>query len=256
MSGAECLESGGHGRPPLGACAYAVMVRYSRVPLASDPQPERHEPLPSVAALPGWIWRRTGRGLRILLACLLLGGVVVALVLAADIRQTKSEEADAQRRRDAEARAQRIRELRAEQRPRVGGFETLAPPGAGAPRRLEVRAEQIDELAGAIAADARRRVRRGALDGPILRVDCEPFPRTVAGVGAHEDLALRDGRYSCLAITSESGVSDEVAGAVLGHTYRALVHFDTGRYGYCKVSGQPGPSREQLVTTPRACGGR
>jgi len=77
----------------------------------------------------------------------------------------------------------------------------------------------------------------------------------VAGVGAHETLSRRDGRYSCIAITSESEGTD-VTQAVLGHTYRALVHFDTGRYGYCKVSGQAGPSREQLVTTPRACGGR
>ena len=181
---------------------------------------------------------------------------MLALVLAADIRQTKREEADTQRRREAEARAQRIRELRAEQRPRLGGFESVTPPGAGADRRLEVRAEQIDELAGVIAADARRRVRRGALDGPILRVDCEPFPRTVAGVGAHQNLSRRDGRYSCIAITSEFGGTDDVTGGVLGHTYRALVHFETGRYGYCKVSGQAGPSREQLVTTPEACGGR
>jgi hypothetical protein len=223
--------------------------------LAPDRQPERYEPLPSVAELPGWIWRRTGRGLRILIACLLLAGVALVLVLAADISETKREEADAQRRREAEAKAQRTRELRVEQRPRLGSFESVAPPGADAARRLEVRAGQIDELAGAIAADARRRVRTGALDGPILRVDCEPFPRTVAGVGAHETLSRRDGRYSCIAITSESEGTN-VAQAVLGHTYRALVHFDTGRYGYCKVSGQAGPSREQLVTTPRACGGR
>ena len=186
---------------------------------------------------------------------MLLAGVALVVVLAADISETKREEADAQRRRQAEARAQRTRELRAEQRPRLGSFESVAPPGADAARRLEVRAEQIDELAGAIAADARRRVRTGALDGPILRVDCEPFPRTVAGVGAHENLSRRDGRYSCIAITSESEGTD-VVGAILGYTYRALVHFDTGRYGYCKVSGQAGPSREQLVTTPRACGGR
>ena len=75
-------------------------------------------------------------------------------------------------------------------------------------------------------------------------------------MGAHEDLSRRDGRYSCIAVTSESGASEDVTGAVLGHTFRALVHFDTGSYGYCKVSGQAGPSREQLVTTPRACGGR
>jgi hypothetical protein len=43
---------------------------------------------------------------------------------------------------------------------------------------------------------------------------------------------------------------------VIGHQYRILVDFQTGGYAYCKISGQAGPSREQLVTTPRACGGR
>ena len=46
-----------------------------------------------------------------------------------------------------------------------------------------------------------------------------------------------------------------IAGGVIGHQYRALVDFRTGRYAYCKISGQSGPSRDQLVTTPRACGG-
>jgi hypothetical protein len=107
----------------------------------------------------------------------------------------------------------------------------------------------MDDLATAIATDARARVRRGELDGRIRRVDCEPFPRTVDGRGADDDLSRRRGRYACLAVTSE------FTGGLLGHQYRALVDFETGRYAYCKISGQSGPSRDQLVTTPRACGG-
>jgi hypothetical protein len=42
---------------------------------------------------------------------------------------------------------------------------------------------------------------------------------------------------------------------VIGHQYRAEVDFGDGRYAFCKVSGQAGPAREQLVTTPKACGG-
>ena len=90
----------------------------------------------------------------------------------------------------------------------------------------------------------------GRLDGPIRRVACEPFPRTLEGVGADTDLSRRGGRYSCLAVTAEVP-----GGTVIGHTYRARVGFETGRYAYCKVIGKPEPSREQLVTTPRACGG-
>jgi hypothetical protein len=44
-------------------------------------------------------------------------------------------------------------------------------------------------------------------------------------------------------------------GGVLGHPYRALVDFDTGRYAFCKISGRPDPTPDPAVTTPRACGG-
>ena len=84
---------------------------------------------------------------------------------------------------------------------------------------------------------------------------CEPFPRTVEGMGADRDLTRRTGRYSCLAVTTAFGRSKSSVGGVIGHQYRVLVDFKSGRYAYCKVSGQAGPSREQLVTTPRACGG-
>ena len=99
-------------------------------------------------------------------------------------------------------------------------------------------------------------MRRGRLKGPIRRVECEPFPRTISGVGADQGLAHPRGRYSCVAATAEFGKGATSVSGVIGHTYRVLVDFETGRYAYCKVSGQAGPSREQLVTTPRACGGR
>jgi hypothetical protein len=114
---------------------------------------------------------------------------------------------------------------------------------------VAARAVMMDDVAAAIEADARARVRRGALDGRIRRVECEPFPRTVDGVGAERDLSRRRGRYSCLAVTSE------FTGGVIGHNYRVLADFETGRYAFCKIAGQSGPSRDQLVTTPRVCGG-
>jgi hypothetical protein len=106
-----------------------------------------------------------------------------------------------------------------------------------------------------IQADARDRVRRGELDGPIRRVECEPFPRSVDGVGAHQDISRTSGRYSCVAVTAAFGSGEVGATGVIGHRYRIAVDFETGRYAFCKVSGQAGPSREQLVTTPQVCGG-
>ena len=93
-------------------------------------------------------------------------------------------------------------------------------------------------LAAAIATDARART-----GDEIRRTQCEPYPRTVERTG------LTSGRYACVAVTSEFD------GGVIGHQYRALVDLSSGRYAYCKVISQSGPERDQLVTTPRACGG-
>jgi hypothetical protein len=217
--------------------------------------PERYEPLPGLAELPGWVWRRMGRPLRVALVVALLSAIGIAAALVPELRESKQERAQAEQRERAERRAQRVRELEAEQQPRFGRFSSVAPTGAGEPRRLAGRAGLMDELSATIVADARFRVRLGRLDGPIRRVECDPFPRTVGGVGADQDLSRRRGRYACLAVTAEFVRGEASVGGVIGHQYRALVDFKTGRYAYCKVSGQAGPSREQLVTTPRACGG-
>jgi hypothetical protein len=219
-------------------------------------RPDRYEPLPGVADMPGWIWRRMSRAIRIALGAGLLLLVVAGVALVPGIRESKEEQAQSEQRARAEAQAELVRRLEAEQRPRLGRSDSVAPAGAGAREQLAARAGLMEELPAAILDDARRRVRAGALDGPIQRVDCEPFPRSTTGVGADEDLSRRRGRYSCVAVTAEFERSEQSIGGVIGHQYRAQADFETGRYAYCKVAGQAGPAREQLVTTPRACGGR
>jgi hypothetical protein len=174
-------------------------------------------------------------------------GFAVALVPA--LRDSAREGAEAVQRERAVARAQLVRELETEQRPRFERSSSVAPVAAPARRQLVSRAALLDDLVAAITSDARARVRRGELAGRIRRAECEPFPRNVDGTGVEDDLTRRRGRYACLAVTSE------FEGGLLGHQYRALVDFVTGRFAFCKVSGQSGPSRDQLVTTPRVCGG-
>jgi hypothetical protein len=217
---------------------------------------DRYEPLPGIADMPGWVWRRMARGLRIGLAIGLMLLVAAAVALALGNRGSKDERARAEQRERAEQRAELVRRLEAEQRPHFARSGSVAPAGTAAQERLAARAGLMDDMSAAILGDARGRVRSGALDGPILRVECEPFPRTVEGVGADADLARRTGRYSCLAVTAEFQRSEQSIGGVIGHQYRSQVDFETGRYAYCKVAGQAGPSREQLVTTPQACGAR
>jgi hypothetical protein len=172
----------------------------------------------------------------------LLAVLALAVAMVPTLRDSAREQDDALQRARADERAELARRLEAEQHPVRGRSRSVAPT-------LAARASLMDELAAAIASDARARVRRGELDGQIRGVECEPFPRTVDGLGADRDLTRRRGGYSCLAITSE------FTGGVIGHQFRVLVDFETGRYAFCKIAGQSGPSRDQLVTTPRVCGG-
>jgi hypothetical protein len=216
---------------------------------------ERYEPLPGFAELPGWIFRKLGRRGRVAIVLVLVGLIALALALEPTLRESKQERAASEARERAALRERAIRRLQAEQRPRFRVSGAVAPVGAAPGPRLEARAALMDELAAAIGADARRRVRRSALEGPILGVDCEPFPRTLAGVGADRDLSRRSGRYACLAATARFQAGESSIGGALGHPYRAEVDFQSGRYAFCKISGRPDPTADPRVTTPPACGG-
>jgi hypothetical protein len=216
---------------------------------------DRYEPLPGIPELPRWFWRKTGPRLRIALALALVAGALLTVALVTGLRESAHERDSRERRQRAELRTQLIRKLQAEQRPRTERSSSAAPPGASSPARLRARAGLIDEVSTAMLADARRRVRLGALEGPISKVVCEPYPRAVDGIGAERDLSRRRGRYACVAVTSEFKRSQTNIGGVLGYPYRALVDFHSGRYAYCKISGRPGPTSDPKVTTPRRCGG-
>jgi len=196
-----------------------------------------------------------GRGGRIGAAVVVLAIVVVGIVIAPGIRESKKERAESESQSRAEHREALIRRLERQQRPRFATSASVAPATAADGVRLRARAGVMDDLSESILADARRRVRAGELDGPVRRVDCERFPRSVKIPGADESLSEREGRYFCIAVTADFKPDEASLGGAIGHPYRALVDFETGRYAYCKISGQPGPSRDQLVVTPRACGG-
>ena len=212
---------------------------------------DRYEALPSVAALPGWIWRRLPRAAKLTLALLALAAIGLVILLSPGIDESKDERRQAESERLSRLREQRVAKLREEQRPRFG---RAAPAGAD----LAARAALLGTVGTAVERDARRRVAAGALEGPIRRVSCEGYPRSLNDPGAHLDPARSAGRYSCLAITVDVPGGERSTSAAIGHPYRVRIDFASGRYAFCKVSGRPGEGSidSPLVTVPRVCGGR
>ena len=214
-------------------------------------KPDRYEPMPGIIDLPGWLWRRTPHAARVALVVAFVALIAVAFLIAPGIRESKSERERAEQQERQRVRAAHLAQMRREQRPRFANGPA-ATSGVSARRRL------LDAASASVLADARRREAAGTLSGPIKGVDCEPFPRNVAGVGVEDSTAQRFGRYACLAVTAEFKESESTSGGLVGHPYRMRIDFDSGRYAFCKIAGRPGEGllrRRIAVTVPRVCGG-
>lgn len=213
--------------------------------------PDRYEPLPPVGRLPAWIWRRLPAPARVGVALLPFIAIALALLLGPGIDRSKDDRARAEEQRLQQARAAVLERARREQRPRFAG-------GAAAGASLAARETLLRDATVAVRTDARARVQAGALDGPIRRVECEAFPRTVEATGAHLDPSRRYGRYGCLAVTSEVVGTERNEAGALGHPYRMRIDFESGRYAFCKIGGRPGEgatATQAIAPVPRACGG-
>jgi hypothetical protein len=213
-------------------------------------QGDRYEPLPGVAQLPGWIWRRLPPAGKVVVALLPVIAAGLVVVLAPGIERGKEERAKAEAERLAQARADRLEQLRREQRPQFVRGEPA--PSVAARQGL------LGDAAASVRRDAARRVEAGTLSGPIRRVECEPYPRSDRSRGAEVDLSRPTGRYECLAITSEIEANARHEAGAIGHPYRLRIDFETGRYAFCKVVGRPGEGA--IATTPfvpvaAVCGG-
>jgi hypothetical protein len=220
---------------------------------------DRYEPLPGIIDLPAWIWRRLSTPGKVALLLFPVLLIAVGLAIRPGIQESKEKRAQSEERRIERQRAAREARLREQQRPRFASGPAAADSVPGR--------ERLVEAAGAsVLADARARAASGELDGPIRGVSCEPFPRTVSGRGAEQDLSEPAGNYSCLAVTArfEGSQGEQAAYAqseagLIGHPYRIRIDFETGRYAFCRVAGRPGEGSlqaRQAVTVPRVCGGR
>jgi hypothetical protein len=204
------------------------------------PQDERYEPLPGLLSLPSFLYRKLGPGGRIAVkiggALLVVVVTVAAIVLVPRIAESNRERSAQERRDAAAALAERRRQLTREQRPHRAQAE---PDGS--------RAAVLAELRAGILADARSRAAAGDLPGPAARrVECTPLTGADAGADRVP--------YDCIAVTSD--LPSGSVGGVIGHPFRAVADYSTGRVTWCKVSGRPGEgslTSAGLVRLPRAC---
>jgi type II secretory pathway pseudopilin PulG len=212
---------------------------------------DRYEPLPGFFELPAWLWRKLPPAGKAAVAAAGAGLVVLAIVLSPVIQRSK----DRQAREDAAASARlarrQIAEIRKEQIPR---FARGTPAG----RDLTARAALVTSAAASIKRDAGKRAAAGEFHGPILRVQCRPFPPSDSTVPADRQPSMRTGRYGCLAVTSDIPATSGNRAGVVGHPYRTKIDFRSGRYAFCKIRGRPGElavRANNLVPVPKVCGG-
>ena len=222
--------------------------------------PDRYEPLPGLLEIPGFLIRKIpprARKPAAFAAAFLLAAVAVALVLSIPaITETKGERAASEARAERERQAQRAAELQAELRLREG--RGPAARGLKGAQAVATRQALVDQLIADVQADALSRVNSGEFTQSVDRVECERFPRGARGEDPALDLASATGRYACLAITADAPRVETNQASSLGYPYRALLHFNSGRFAYCKISGRPGEgslTREFPVRVPETCGG-
>ena len=230
------------------------------MPQVNTSSQDRYEPLPGLLEIPGFLVRKIpprARKPAAFAAGILLVAVAVALVLSIPaITESKDERAATEAHRERERQKQRAAELQAELRLREGRGEGAR--GLAGSEAITVRQALAQDLNAAVLADALSRVKAGEFTQSVDRVECERFPRGSRGEDPALELGSATGRYSCLAITADSPKIETNQASSLGYPYRALLHFNSGRFAYCKISGRPGEgslTREFPVRIPAACGG-
>jgi hypothetical protein len=218
-------------------------------------QPDRYEPLPPLLEIPGHLIRKMSRtAKRIALAVVVLFLVALAVTIPA-LLSAKDRDIAAEQQASAKANAARIAALKVESRP-----VTAAGPaarGLSGDDALSARRALAANLSAAILADSARRLTEGKTQLAARHVDCVRYPER-PGATDPAQTGVPSAPYSCLAVTADIVKGTASGGGTVGYPYRALVHFDTGRFTYCKVSGRPGEmaiAEKVDVPVPKACGG-
>jgi hypothetical protein len=165
------------------------------------------------------------------------GGALLAV--APGIESGKRERTARERAELARLEAAKRRRLREEGRPRSAHLPRPARP-LGTRAELRVRRRLVRALQDSITRDARARVRKGKLDGPVLGTHCviEPPSQRVR----ERDLRVPAADYECLAITRR----DPEGRFDVGDSFRATLRYRDFSYTWRKVCLPPGEGSARL----------
>jgi hypothetical protein len=195
------------------------------------PALEHHDALPAFVRLPRFLLGKLPRGRR---RAVLAGAAIVAAFTAGGIWLAHEAAQRAQLREARATRAFRAGEMRrllADQSPQTARVGAASGPAL------------VHRIEGAITADARARVRSGALSGPIRATTCQQGNGLV---NRADDPNL----YRCLAITSSA------VGVTLGHEFFVRVDPRRGLAIWCHNNYPPAhPDTASAISVPvaRSC---
>jgi hypothetical protein len=180
-------------------------------------------------------------------AVLALGAAAVPIV--AGMRDDAARERERTARREealaAAERAQLIRESRPVR-------AAAAPPGAGVDALVH-RERLVDRAESLIAADARKRVAAGTIDGHIRGASCSPYPNVEDRRAAEQDRTTPAGRYDCVAYTSKFEalpVKGHQRTGLFGYPYWLVIDYADSKLVWCKVSRGTGEGGSSLASVP------
>jgi hypothetical protein len=167
-------------------------------------------------------------------------GVALAVMIPRINAGKESRAAAAAAQQARAQKANRARVIRLQQ-PRTGSAADLKPAaGASFGERLAARDRLVASVETAITADARARGAKGEMSRVQGPTTCE---RAAGAAGSGEV-----GVFDCYTVVRKvPKIETNLAGSI-GYPFRAVLHYDTFTYTFCRTEQFPG---EQLIPDPR-----
>jgi hypothetical protein len=192
---------------------------------------------PRDAYVPPIPWKKIGIACAAVLA---ITGIALAIMVPRiDDHKEQTAAANAEYKRKAvEKNRVRINKL---QQARHGEAKSLLPPaGALAADRAVAKQELLAHVQDDMFADAKARAARGEMKMVSVPPKCEH----TAGTPTSGEIGV----FDCFMITSKIPMGKNNPSGALGYPFRAVLHYDTFTYDYCKTELIPG---EMLVLAPK-----